>query len=202
MVKPIKTVKNSQEIKQEKKIIEIRIHGRGGQGAVTTGQLIAIAAFYDGKQCQTFPLFGLERTGAPVEAYVKISNACIDSRAQVYNPDIVVVLDSTLSSVVDVTSGLKEDGVLIINTNKKKEDLGIKGDFKIFCVDANSVAMKIFGSPIVNTAAIGALAAATNVVTLQSINRALDDKFAKTKGKELADKNKKAVEEVYHQIKA
>ncbi len=192
--------KTSSAERKERKITEIRIHGRGGQGAVTTGQIIAVAAFYDGKQCQTFPLFGLERTGAPVEAYVRISDECIDSRAQVYNPDIVVVLDPTLSGVVDVTAGLKEEGFVIFNTNKKEAEMGVKGNFKVKCIDANSIAMKIFGSPIVNTAVIGALAADTGVVTLDSIKKAIEEKF-KSKGSEIVELNKKAVEEVFKSSK-
>ncbi|MDP2749328.1 MAG: 2-oxoacid:acceptor oxidoreductase family protein [Nanoarchaeota archaeon] len=190
--------------KIDRHITEIRIHGRGGQGAVTTGQLIAIAAFYDNKQCQTFPFFGLERTGAPVEAYVRISNQCIGTRTQVYHPDMVLVLDSTLSDVVDVTAGLKENGLLIINTNKKPAELGIKGDlsnFKVYCVDATAIANKIFGSPIVNTAVIGALAAASGIISLDSINKAIEEKFEKTKGKKISDLNKQAVSELFNQTK-
>ncbi len=193
--------------KDERLITEIRIHGRGGQGAVTTGQIIALAAFYDGKQCQTFPIFGLERTGAPVEAYVRISKACIDSRAQVYNPDIVVILDPTLSNVVDVTAGLRDGGLIIVNTNKNKDELNLKGakgngNFEIHCIDAAAVAMKIFGAPIVNTAVIGALAGINNIVGIESINKAIEDKFEKTKGKKIADLNKAAVQEVYSKSKS
>jgi len=103
-------------------MIEIRIHGRGGQGAVTTGQIMAIAAFDDGKQSQTFPMFGVERSGAPVQAFARISDEKINIRSQIYSPDIVIVLDASLLETVDVTSGLKEKGTLIVNTNKKPAD--------------------------------------------------------------------------------
>ena len=121
-------------------MIEIRIHGRGGQGAVTTGQLIAIAAFYDKKYCQSFPMFGVERSGAPVQAFVRISNKEIHLRSEVYTPDIVIVLEPSLIEAVDVTKGLKKDGKIIINTNKKPSELKIKGNFNICTIDATSSA--------------------------------------------------------------
>ena len=182
-------------------MIEIRIHGRGGQGAVTTGQIMAIAAFEDGKQSQTFPMFGVERAGAPVQAFARISDEKINIRSQIYNPDIVVVLDSSLLDTVDLTSGLKEKGTLIINTNKKSADLKIKGDFNIHTVDATSIALKIFGKPIVNTSMLGAFSKITKAISLSSLTKAIDETFLETKGKKIADLNKEAITAVYNQTK-
>jgi pyruvate ferredoxin oxidoreductase gamma subunit len=180
---------------------EIRIHGRGGQGAVTTGQILAIAAFHDGKECQTFPMFGVERTGAPVQAFARISNEKIHTRSQVYNPDVVVVLEVSLLDVVDVTKGLKNNGKIIINTNKSPEDLPIQGNFKVHTVDATSIALGIFGKPIVNTPMLGAFSAITKLVSLNSLKKAIDERFLKTKGRNIAELNKKAIEEVYKMSK-
>lgn len=178
-------------------MIEIRIHGRGGQGAVTTGVIIAKAAFYDGKQTQSFPNFGVERAGAPVTAYARIDTKKINLRSQIYEPDCVIVLDSSLISQVDVTQGLKKGGLLIINSNRSEKELKIKGNFDIHIVDATSIAMDIFGRPIINTAMIGAFAHVTKLISLKSLKKAIDDVFA-VKGKKISDLNKKAVEEVYN----
>ena len=182
-------------------MIEIRIHGRGGQGAVTTGQIMAIAAFDDGKQSQTFPMFGVERSGAPVQAFARISDEKINIRSQVYNPDIVIVLDASLLETVDVTSGLKEKGTLIINTNKKPADLSIKENFNIHTVDATSIALKVFGRPIVNTPMLGAFSKITKEISLKSLVKAIDETFLKTKGKKIAELNKEAITAVYNQTK-
>lgn len=179
---------------------EIRIHGRGGQGSVTTGQLMAISAFYDNKQTQTFPRFGVERAGAPVETYVRISDKPINLRSQVYNPDMVLVLDSSLIEAVDVTKGLKKGGLIIVNTDHDVSKLKIKKDFKIKIINATSVALKIFGRPIVNTPVLGAFAAVTGLMSLKSLNKAIDERFG-SKGKKLCDLNKKAIEECFKMSK-
>ncbi|MFH1849664.1 MAG: pyruvate ferredoxin oxidoreductase subunit gamma [archaeon] len=177
---------------------EIRIHGRGGQGAVTTGQLMAIGAFYDSKESQAFPMFGVERTGAPVQAFVRISDQKINIRSQIYNPDIVLVLEPSLLDAIDVASGLKEGGLLIINTNKRPEELEVRGNFDVRTIDATGIAMDIFGQPIVNTPMLGAFSAFSKVISLSSIGKAIDEHFSKSKGKKIADLNNKAVKEVYN----
>mgnify|MGYP000268174864 CR=1 FL=1 len=182
----------------KKFMLEIRIHGRGGQGAVTTGQILAIAAFYDKKECQTFPNFGVERTGAPVEAFARISDEKINVRSRIYNPDIVIVLEPSLLEVVNVTKGLKKGGTIIVNTNKSNDEIGIKGNFKVHTVDATTIALSIFSKPIVNTPMLGAVSAITGVVTLKSLKKAVDDRFLHTKGRKIAELNKKAIEEVYN----
>ena len=122
-------------------MIEIRIHGRGGQGAVTAAQLLAIAAFYDGKQAQAFPMFGVERRGAPATSFVRIDDKKINVREQIYEPDYVIVFDPSLIEIADAKKGLKHE--MIVNTNEH-----IKGGF---CKDLTCKAIKIFGKPIINT---------------------------------------------------
>jgi len=176
-------------------MIEIRVHGRGGQGAVTASQILAIAAFHDGKHSQAFPNFGVERRGAPSTAFTRIDDRPINIRSQIYSPDIVLVLDASLKCVVDVSSGLKDSGKLIINTNKSASELRFNGRFEVFTADATSVALEIFKKDIVNTPMLGAFAAATKMVSMSAIEKGIDEIFA---GKpELIALNKKAVREVY-----
>lgn len=172
---------------------EVIVHGRGGQGAVTAAQLIAIAAFYDGKQSQAFPKFGVERRGAPVQAFARISDKKINMRSQIYNPDYVVVLDPSLIAAEDVTKGIKKNGVVIINTNKKARI----NSFKTYTADATSIALEIFKKDIVNTAMVAAFSRFTREISEESVERAVDDVF---KGA-VADANKKAVRRLYEAIK-
>ena len=138
-------------------MIEIRWHGRGGQGAVTSVELLALAAIEEGKYAQGFPAFGPERRGAPVMAYNRVSEKPIKIRSGIYNPDVVVVLDPSLVGLVNVTDGLKPDGLLIINTSKSapviREQLKYKG--KLATVDATHIAREELGVPIANTTMLG-----------------------------------------------
>jgi 2-oxoacid:acceptor oxidoreductase gamma subunit (pyruvate/2-ketoisovalerate family) len=153
-------------------IKEIRIHGRGGQGGVTAAELLARAAFKEGKWVQAIPFFGAERRGAPVKAFARLSDEPILIRSQVYNPDCVIVLDSTLLDLVDVAEGLKKDGVIIINTRKKPEELTIKQS-RLATVDATGIALElqllVAGLPVLNTIMLGAFAKATEEVKLESV---------------------------------
>lgn len=183
-------------------MLEIRIHGRGAQGAVTTGQIMAIAAFNDGNYSQTFPFFGVERCGAPVRSFCRIDSKPINIRSEVYNPDIVLVFEPSLIKDDNVTEGLKKNGMVIVNSNLDAKKLGIKGNYKVCTIDATSISLKIFGKPIgVNTAILGGFAAITKLIALDSLNKAVDEIFIKRKGKKVADLNKEAVKEVYNQIK-
>lgn len=173
-------------------MLEIRIHGRGGQGAVTAAELLAVAAAEGGKFTQAFPFFGVERTGAPVQAFCRIDDRPVRVHQNVYEPDVVVVLDASLLSVVDVCAGLKKGGTVIVNTKKKKEELGLKAE-KVFTVNATEIAMKHLGRPIVNTAMLGAFAKVTGLIPLDALKRAIQHRF---KG-ELAEKNIKAIEECF-----
>lgn len=176
---------------------EIRIHGRGGQGAVTSSYVLAIAAFHNKKYCQAFPNFGVERMGAPVESFVRIDNKPINVRQHVYEPDAVIVLDPSLLEAVDVTSGLKKNGLLIINTDKKASELQIKKrkNLKVHCINITKTALDIIGKPFVNLAALAAYAAISKKVSLQALNKAIDQQLA-SKGK-MAELNKKAAAKVY-----
>ncbi len=180
-------------------MLEIRIHGRGGQGAVTAAQILAISAFYDGKQSQAFPRFGVERRGAPVEAFCRIDNTTINVRSQVYNPDLVMVLEPSLLQAVDVSSGLKDGAIIIVNTSQPVTDKKFS-KFKVFCVDASKVALELFKADIVNTAILGAFAKATGLVSLDAINKAISDRFAGRQN--IIDLNKESVKRVYEQVKA
>jgi len=173
-------------------ITEIRIHGRGGQGAVTTAELIAIAAFKDGKYSQAVPNFGPERRGSPVEAYCRLSKEFITLRTQVYDPDYVIVLDDSLPNVVDITKGLAKNGMILINSDEKK-----KFGFPTYTVDANRIAMTVLGKPIVNTVMLGAFAKATNLVSLKSLLEAIGERFEGV----MIEKNVQAIKKAYEETK-
>ncbi|MBI5014402.1 MAG: 2-oxoacid:acceptor oxidoreductase family protein [Deltaproteobacteria bacterium] len=158
-------------------MVEIRFHGRGGQGAVVASTILACALFREGKHAQAFPAFGVERRGAPVEAYVRVDDRKVLLRTNVYTPDHVVVLDPTLVQVVDVSRGLKPGGVLLVNADKTPAALQSAGSFAVCTVDASRLALRHrLGSrthPIVNTAILGALARATGLVSLEAVCEAI-----------------------------
>lgn len=176
---------------------EIRIHGRGGQGSVTAAEMLSVAAFEDGKFSQAFPAFGVERRGAPVQAFTRISDSPIRLRSQIYTPDYVIVQDATLLETVDVASGIKEDGVIIVNTTEKPENLKLDTKARVMTVDATKVAMDIIGFPIVNTILLGAFAGATGEINVESIKKAVKGRFS---GK-VAEKNAQAIQKAYELIK-
>lgn len=161
-------------------MIEIRFHGRGGQGSVIGAQLLAEAAFREGKFVQAFPYFGVERRGAPVSAFTRISTTPILTRTNIYTPDHVVVLDPTLVEFVNITEGLREGGWVIVNTRKSPDALGIAGHSNIATVDATGIArshgLGSKAAPIVNTSILGAVARATSVVGLDSLLAAIREK--------------------------
>jgi pyruvate ferredoxin oxidoreductase gamma subunit len=175
---------------------EIRIHGRGGQGSVTAAEMLSVAAFEDGKFSQAFPAFGVERRGAPVQAFTRISNSPIRLRSQIYTPDYVIVQDATLLETVDVASGIKDDGIILINTKESPEDLKINTKAKVMTVDATKVAMEVIGVPIVNTILLGAFAGATGEINVESIKKAIAGRFS---GR-VAEKNSKAIQKAYDLI--
>ena len=175
-------------------MIEVRFHGRGGQGAVTAAEILAKAAFEDGKYCQAFPFFGVERRGAPVMAFTRINDQPIRRRYQVYNPDYVVVLDDGLLEVVDVFSGLKDGGKIIINTTN---DMETKEGSDIHKIDATGIALDILGVPIVNTILLGAFAAVTDAVSIESIIKIIKETFSG----EIGEKNAKAAKLAYETAK-
>ena len=160
---------------------EIRFHGRGGQGAVTAAELLAKAVFNEGRYVQAFGLFGAERRGAPVKAFARIDDREILIRSQIYNPDYVVVLDSGLLGIIDVTEGLKEGGLVLINTRKIPEEIQLGRDYRLATVDATSIALElsllVAGLPVVNTAILGAFARATDEVELESVIHVIKEEW-------------------------
>ena len=177
-------------------MIEIRIHGRGGQGVVTAAELIAIAAFKDGKQAQAFPSFGVERTGAPVESFARIDDKPIIVREQIYRPNILIIQDATLLDIMDVTKGCSGKTIVIINTAKTKDELKINlPKNNIHTINATKIALAVIGKNIVNTVILGSFAKATGIITLASLKKAIEEKFAGHD--ELIAKNIKAVGQAY-----
>jgi pyruvate ferredoxin oxidoreductase gamma subunit len=184
-------------VANKNELIEIRWHGRGGQGAVTSAELLAKAAINEGKYAQAFPAFGAERRGAPVLAFDRVSSeAPIRVRAEITSPNVVVVLDSTLLRVVNVTAGLNEKGTLVINSRKTlsevKTDFGNK--WRLAVIDATKIAREVLGVPIVNTTMLGALLKATSIVKLESLYEPLRERFGR-----LAERNIQAMESAFNE---
>jgi len=175
-------------------MIEIRIHGRGGQGAVTAAEVLAVAAFKDGKFSQAFPFFGTERTGAPVASFCRIDDKFVRVREHVYNPDYVLVLDPTLLANSDVLKGLKESGMLIVNT---QDAIRLKTKARVKKIDLTAIALEIIGKPFVNIPMLGAFAAATDLISLKSLMEAVNEKFSK----DIADANVKCLKKAYGVMK-
>ena len=179
------------------KVIEIRWHGRGGQGVVTSAGLVAEAAIDEGKYAQAFPSFGPERRGAPVAAFVRISSKePIRVRSEILTPDVAVVFDVRLIETADATSGLKEDGLLVLNTNKPISELERELDNKweLAALDASKIAVETLGIPIVNTTMVGALIKATSIIKLESLFEPLRRRFGR-----LADRNIEAMKRAYEE---
>lgn len=187
-------------------LFEIRWHGRGGQGAKTAATFLAAAAITEGKYSQGFPEYGPERRGAPVKGFTRISDKPIVQHDPIDSPDAVVVLDPTLLTIINVTDGLKDNGVFIINTPKPpswiREKLKIpKNKFKIFTVDATKIALDELGKPIPNTPMIGALARITAVLTMETLKRDITEKFAKKFPDKVITGNLKAIERAFNEVK-
>ncbi len=175
-------------------LIEIRFHGRGGQGAVTASRVLAIAAFLEGHHSQSIPMYGTERRGAPVTAFVRIGEKSRMVRSLVHEPDYVVVLDPLLRNTVNITEGLKPNGMIIINSSSKPEEMEFTSEYKVATVDATKVALETIGRPITNTAILGAFARATGEIKLESLLKAVKTEMS---GR-MADTNAKAVEQAYN----
>jgi pyruvate ferredoxin oxidoreductase gamma subunit len=179
-------------------MIEVRWHGRGGQGAVTSVEMIAVAAIEEGKYAQGFPSFGPERRGAPVAAFNRVDDKRIKIRSGIYHPDAVVVLDEGLIGLVNVVEGLKPDGVLIVNTAKTAKELQKIVSFKgrIATVDATAIAREELGVPITNTTMLGALVKAIGIVKMDSLKSPVAHRFGR-----LAQKNITAAERAYNELR-
>ena len=186
-------------------LIEIRWHGRGGQGAKTASLLLADAAFNTGKYIQGFPEYGPERMGAPITAYNRISDAPITIHSNIYEPDYVVVVDDTLLESVDVTAGLKEDGAIVINTTKNYDYLknvlnGYKG--KVYTIDARAISMEALGKYFPNTPMLAAIVKVSGIMTdeefLNDMQVSFKHKFAKKP--EVIEGNMKALQLALNQV--
>lgn len=158
--------------------------------------ILSVAAFEDGKYTQAFPKFGVERRGAPVQAFTRISDEFIRQKSAVYNPDYLVVLDSTLFDAVNITDGFNPEGMIIVNTNKDPKDLGIDAE-NVKTLDVSKLAIEVLGRDIVNTAMLGAFAGFTGEVSLEGLQKGVDEHFSGS----IAEKNKKLLEQVYEQSK-
>jgi len=180
-------------------MIEIRTHGRGGQGAVIASEILADAFFREGKFVQAFPAFGVERRGAPVVAFTRVSDGEIRERCEIYEPDHLIVLDPVLTETVNITAGLKEGGWIVVNTNRSMTKDDVPGAYRLATVDANTIAVKYgLGSratPIVNTAILGAFAAATGLVGLEAVLEAIKE-FVPLK----KENNAKAAEDAFKSV--
>jgi pyruvate ferredoxin oxidoreductase gamma subunit len=175
---------------------ELRIHGRGGQGSVTAAELIATAAFEGGVFAQAFPMFGVERRGAPVQAFVRFADKRIRLRSQIYEPDYIIVQDSTLIVDVNVFAGMKKGGIAIVNT-EKPGGWTVPEGVRVITVDATGIALETLGVPITNTSLMGAFAAASGEITMEAMEHAIRHRFSE----DIARKNIEAVRRAFTRVK-
>lgn len=179
---------------------EIRWHGRGGQGVVTVSRLLAQAALLEGKYVQAFPEFGPERAGAPVKGFTRISDEPIDLHSQIYEPDIVVVIDPALTRTVNVTEGIVKKGVFLANLKetppKIKEEIDQAGAY-LYLVDATRIALEVIGRPFFNTPMLGALVKSSETVSLESVKKVVTSRFRGG----IAERNVSAMERAYKEVK-
>lgn len=189
-------------------MLEIRIHGRGGQGVVAASEILAIAFFKDGKKSQAFPNFGVERSGAPIQSFVRVSDEEILSREHVYRPDILIIQDDSLIGRANIFAGIKKETIIVVNSKESADKLFLKiekekvlpKNFKknnLILVDASSIALEIFKKNIVNTSILGALAKVPSLISLKSIILAIEEKFA-DKDKDIIEKNILAIKKTYN----
>lgn len=178
-------------------MIEIRIHGRGGQGIVTAAELLSLAAHEDGKMSQGFPTFGAERMGSPVAAFVRVDEKKIRSRTAILNPDYVIVQDPTMIGRIDVFAGLKNSGLALLNSETICTTLPPNATFKVVCLSATKIALEIIGRDVPNTTLLGAFSALTNLYSLEALKKAIEHRFAA----KLIEKNIQAAQKGYELIK-
>ena len=187
-------------------LIEIRWHGRGGQGAKTASLLLADSAFNTGKYIQGFPEYGPERMGAPITAYNRISNSPITIHSNIYEPDYVVVVDDTLLQAVDVTAGLKENGAIVINTTKEYDELkpflnNYEGS--VYCIDARKISVDALGKYFPNTPMLAAIVKVSGIMSDEAFLRDMEDSFKHkfAKKPEVIDGNMKAISHALQEIR-
>jgi pyruvate ferredoxin oxidoreductase gamma subunit len=180
-------------------MFEVRIHGRGGQGVVTAAELLAAAAFAEGRSAQAFPSFGSERTGAPVVAYCRIAERPIRLREPILRPDALIVQDATLLHHVDVLAGLADDGLVLVNSTRRGADLGLSeyGD-RVVVVPATRLAREHVGRPVPNAALLGGFAALCGLIRIESVTTAIRERFTGS----LAEANAAAATATYDLVRA
>jgi pyruvate ferredoxin oxidoreductase gamma subunit len=184
-------------------MLQIRIHGRGGQGVVTAAEMLSIAAFEQGRYAQAFPSFGSERTGAPVVAFCRIDDREIRLREPILAPDVLIVQDPTLLHQVEVFQGLKADGYVLINTRRSFDELGLADvtrrlqPERLVTVPASEIATRHLGRPLPNAVLIGAFAALSGLIAMVAVDKAIHAKF---KGR-IGDANVAAAAEAYAYVK-
>ncbi len=187
-------------------ILEVRWHGRGGQGTVTAAKVLAEAAMAEGKNVQAFPEYGPERMGAPLRAYNRVSEMPMTIHCQVTNPAVVAVVDPTLLDTVDVTEGTTDDAVFIINTpqapGELRGKLKLSGTQKIFCVDANGISIDTIGRIMPNTPMLGAVVKATGVIKLATLLEDIRASFGKKFSEKIIQSNLDAASRAYEEVKA
>jgi len=186
-------------------LIEVRFHGRGGQGVVTAADILAIAGFKEGYWTLSFPMFGAEKRGTPVVSYLRLSDKPIVERDEIYRPNYVVVLDPTVIGPVKVDAGIKQGGMIIANYPKSAEQLrsehfsGLDSSIRVLTINATKMAMDVLGRPITNTAMVGAFAGATKLIKLQTLKETIMEWFEE-KGEDIAKKNAELVEMAYKEV--
>jgi len=193
------------EAKVSKDITEIRWHGRGGQGVKTAALLLAEVALAEGKYSQGFPDYGPERMGAPIRGYTRVSGRPVRMHCAIANPDAVVVLDATLMGVVDVASGLKKNGVMLLNSKEAPSLLAARfdlGKFRVMTVDATGISLDEIGRPIPNTPMVGALLKALPVVSIDTLYENMRKKFSKKFSDKIVEGNVSAARRAYEEVNA
>ncbi|MEK7653196.1 MAG: pyruvate ferredoxin oxidoreductase subunit gamma [Patescibacteria group bacterium] len=181
-------------------MIEIRIHGRGGQGSVTMAELLAEAIFYDGKFSQAFPNFGVERRGAPVEAYVRIDDKFIRLRSQIYEPDYIIIQDESLINIVEIFKGAKKGTIVLINTKRSAVEFKAPPGVAIKTIAATDIATETIGKPIFNTVLVGAFAGLSGLVSFKAVEKAISKKFEGEVGKKNIEAAKRGYEVVSNNL--
>jgi pyruvate ferredoxin oxidoreductase gamma subunit len=185
-------------------IFEIRIHSRGGQGAKTIGQILAEAGIEDGKFVEAFSEYGPERSGAPMQVFIRISSEPIRVHSNVRTPDLVILADPTLLGLVDITGGLKKNGIVLVNSFKSEKDVRemLKCTQKVYVLNATQIAVDVLGKDFSGIVLMGALNRVTDIVSKEALEEELEEIFARKKGKEVAEKNILAFRKGYEAVEA
>lgn len=185
--------------------VEIRWHGRGGQGTVTAAKVLADACMSGGRHVQAFPEYGPERAGAPIRAYNRVSEKELRMHCPVVNPKVVAVVDASLLDAINVADGATDDAVFVINTSKDpkevREKLKAKASQKVFTVDATKIAIESFGRPMPNSSMLGALNKAISIVTMETLLDDVRGSFGKKFAQKIIDGNLEAVKRGYGEVR-